>query len=63
MKTITIEIQPGGEVKIETKGFAGPDCEKATKFLEEALGGGDPTGKGRTSDYYVTQQQLGQQRT
>ncbi|HZR21451.1 MAG TPA: DUF2997 domain-containing protein [Verrucomicrobiae bacterium] len=27
-----------GEIQIDAVGFKGPDCEQATKFLEEALG-------------------------
>ncbi len=38
MKTIEIIIQPSGELKIDAVGFAGVDCEKATAFLEQALG-------------------------
>ncbi len=37
-KTIEIVIGLGGEIQIDAVGFKGPDCEKATKFLEEALG-------------------------
>ena len=37
-KSIEIIIQPDGELKIDAVGFAGSDCEKATKFLEDALG-------------------------
>ncbi len=37
-KTIEIIIGPGGEIQIDAVGFRGPDCEQATKFLEEALG-------------------------
>ena len=38
MKTIRIDIGPDGTVAIDAAGFSGPDCEQATKFLEEALG-------------------------
>lgn len=38
MKHIDVDIGPGGEVEIDAVGFSGPDCEEATKFLEEALG-------------------------
>ncbi len=38
MKQITVDIAPDGGVKIEAAGFTGPDCEQATKFLEDALG-------------------------
>ncbi len=37
-KTIEIIIGIGGEIQIDAVGFKGPDCEKATQFLEEALG-------------------------
>jgi hypothetical protein len=37
-KTIEIIIGTTGEIQIDAVGFRGPDCEKATKFLEEALG-------------------------
>ncbi len=37
-RTIEIIIGVGGEIQIDAVGFKGPDCEKATKFLEEALG-------------------------
>ena len=36
--TIEIIVSPQGEVKIDAIGFKGPDCEKATRFLEQALG-------------------------
>lgn len=38
MKTIEVIVSTSGEIKIDSLGFKGPDCEKATKFLEEALG-------------------------
>ena len=39
MKTaIEVIVSPQGEVKIDAIGFKGPDCEKATRFLEQALG-------------------------
>jgi hypothetical protein len=37
-RTIEIIVSPIGDISIDTVGFKGPDCEKATKFLEEALG-------------------------
>ena len=36
--TIEIIIATNGELQIDAVGFKGPDCEKATKFLEQALG-------------------------
>ncbi len=38
MKQITVDIAPDGGIKIEAAGFVGPDCEQATKFLEDVLG-------------------------
>jgi hypothetical protein len=37
-KTIEIIVSPTGDISIDAVGFKGPDCEKATRFLEEALG-------------------------
>ena len=37
-RTIEVIIAPSGEIQIDAVGFKGPDCEKATKFLEDALG-------------------------
>jgi len=38
LKTIEVTISPQGETRIETKGFAGTECQQASKPLEEALG-------------------------
>ena len=37
-RTIEIIIGTTAEIQIDAVGFKGPDCEKATRFLEEALG-------------------------
>ena len=37
-RSIEVVITPTGEVKIDAVGFKGADCEKATAFLEAALG-------------------------
>jgi hypothetical protein len=37
-RTIEIIIGTSGEIQIDAVGFKGLDCEKATAFLEEALG-------------------------
>ncbi len=37
-KTIEVIVNTGGEIKIDAVGFKGADCEKATAFLEQALG-------------------------
>ena len=35
---IEIIVTPQGEARVETKGFAGADCQQASRFLEQALG-------------------------
>jgi Protein of unknown function (DUF2997) len=37
-RSIEVVIQSTGEIAIDAIGFKGADCEKATKYLEEALG-------------------------
>ena len=37
-RTVEVIIAPSGEIQIDAVEFKGPDCEKATQFLEEALG-------------------------
>ncbi len=38
MKTIEITVSPSGETKVETRGFTGPECREASRFVEQALG-------------------------
>lgn len=38
LKTVTVHVAKSGEVRIETSGFTGSECTKATKELEESLG-------------------------
>lgn len=38
MRTIEIIIDRTGDLEIDAVGFKGADCEKATRFLEQALG-------------------------
>jgi len=58
-KAIEVVIQPDGSLKIDAVGFTGSDCDKATAFLEKALG--QTTGRGRKPEYFtaarVNQQQ------
>ena len=49
-KTIELTVEPNGQINIEAVGFSGPDCEKATAFLEQVLG--KATHKRHTPDYY-----------
>jgi hypothetical protein len=50
IKTIEIIITPAGETKLETKGFDGPFCRDASRFLEEALG--QRTGETPTAEFH-----------
>jgi len=49
-KSIEVIVQPTGEVKIDALGFKGADCEKATAFLEKALG--QASTKQKKPEYY-----------
>jgi len=37
-RVIEVNVSPTGEVSVQTKGYAGSDCQQASKFLEQALG-------------------------
>ena len=49
-RTIEIIIGTDGQLSIDAVGFRGADCEKATAFLEQALG--KNTEKQRKPEYY-----------
>jgi hypothetical protein len=38
MPQIEILISPAGESQVQTQGFAGPACQAASRFIEQALG-------------------------
>jgi hypothetical protein len=38
LKTIEIIVSQQGESRVETHGFTGSECQKASQFLEMALG-------------------------
>ena len=59
-KSIEVIVKPDGTLKIDAVGFQGADCEKATRFLEQALG--TVEGKQKKPEFYRTvqrQQQVG----
>ena len=61
MKTIEVIVQSDGSLRIDAVGFQGSDCEKATAFLEKALG--QTTGKEKKPEYHRRarlQQRVGQ---
>lgn len=60
MKSITVEITPEAEIKIEATGFRGNACEKATAAIEEALGvTGKRTKKPEYHQSIVPEQKVG----
>jgi hypothetical protein len=59
-KTIEVVVNTGGEIKIDAVGFKGADCERATAFLEKALG--NVKGRTKKPEYHQraqTRQRLG----
>ena len=60
MKTVEVIIQASGQLTINAAGFSGTDCEKATAFLEQALG--KLTAKQRKPEFYQRNQRHQQQR-
>lgn len=59
MKTITVEINNDGEVTIETSGYKGEACVKATAEIEKALG--IPAAHKKKPEYYQNEIKAGQQ--
>jgi hypothetical protein len=51
MKTIQLSISPAGQVRLETRGFAGETCLKAAAFLRESLG--QVAHETRTPEFYA----------
>jgi hypothetical protein len=37
-RAIEVVVSPQGEATVQTRGYAGADCLRASKFLEQALG-------------------------
>ena len=61
-KVIEITVSPKGESRVETKGFAGNECQQASEFIEQALG--QRSGEQLTAEFHQSQQtrQSNQQR-
>ena len=57
-KIIEIVIGPKGETTIQTKGFFGPECQEASRFVETALG--KRTAEQKTAEFYQQGQQASQ---
>ena len=52
---IEITVRPDGSTTVQTRGFTGPSCREASRFIERALG--KATGEQLTAEYYQTNQQ------
>jgi hypothetical protein len=50
MRVIEVTVSPTGETTVQTKGYAGGDCLRASRFLEEALG--TVAADKRTAEFY-----------
>lgn len=49
-RIIEVIVSPKGETKLQTKGYAGSDCLRASKFLQEALG--TSLSESKTAEFY-----------
>lgn len=50
MKTIELIISPVGDVRLETRGFNGSECQNASRFLQTVLG--KQTGETLTAEFH-----------
>jgi len=50
MRIVELRIDPGGQVRLETRGFAGRGCLKAAMFLKTCLG--KLVGEQLTGEFY-----------
>jgi hypothetical protein len=51
-RVIEVVVSPKGETTVQTKGYAGADCLRASQFLEQALGVASADRK--TGEYYLS---------
>jgi hypothetical protein len=52
-KVIEIVVNPRGEATVQTRGFSGPECREASKFVEQALG--RTTAEALTAEFHQDQ--------
>jgi len=50
-RAIEVVVSPTGETTVQTKGYAGSDCLRASRFLEQALG--VASGDRKTGEFYL----------
>ena len=49
-RTIEVIVSPSGEATVQTKGFTGPSCRDASRFIERALG--EKAGEQLTAEFH-----------
>ena len=49
-KVIDVVVSPAGEARVQTTGYAGADCQQASRWLEAALG--VVTADRKTSEFF-----------
>ncbi|OAI48219.1 hypothetical protein AYO44_07605 [Planctomycetaceae bacterium SCGC AG-212-F19] len=54
-RIIEVIVSPTGETTVQTKGYAGADCQQGSKFLEVALG--VVASEAKTAEFYQAEQQ------
>jgi len=54
MKEIVIDVSDDGQIKIETKGFAGKSCVEEAQFIKDVLG--NETARQLTPTYWQKSQ-------
>jgi Protein of unknown function (DUF2997) len=52
-RIIEVTVSPKGETTVQTKGYAGSDCQQASRFLEQALG--VTQSERKTVEFYQTE--------
>jgi hypothetical protein len=50
-RLIEVTVSPTGATTVQTRGYAGANCQQASKFLEEALG--VVATEHKTAEFYV----------
>ena len=55
-RIIEMTISPTGETIVQTKGYAGAECQQASKWLEQALG--IAAQDRNTAEFYHTAEQV-----
>ncbi len=59
MKQIELIVSPDGSTRLETKGFAGSQCQQASRFLEQTLG--QKQSEQMTADFFRENSSVSQQ--